>query len=68
MAGMSETAKVTATLIGLPLLGVLLAILYLTPRYIPSEALARAALDAGAGEPGGPPSERPWASAARVSN
>jgi hypothetical protein len=31
---------------------VLLAILYLTPRYIPSEALARAALDAGAGERG----------------
>jgi len=49
---MNETARVTAGIIGVPLLGTLLLIVYLTPRYIPGDALARAAVEAGAGLPG----------------
>jgi len=49
---MNETARVTAGILAVPLLGTLFLIAYLTPRYIPSEALASAAVEAGGGQPG----------------
>jgi len=49
---MNETVRVTAGILAVPLLGTLFLIAYASPRYIPSEALARAAVEAGDGLPG----------------